>query len=155
MVLESCSVKRLLLLIIFIGGITLLIFIKITSSSAFSGLNATIAAETSEGVKDHKNSSNKCWLREENTILKECHLCTDRLECINASYVETIECKISGLTHRSCNKPTIRTSEKEFWLFQGSQFVIAVISLSVIQYKKKQFHKKLMKRLQKQLDSVV
>lgn len=55
----------------------------------------------------------------------------------------------------SCNKPTIRTSEKEFWLFQGSQFVIAVISLSVIQYKKKQFHKKLMKRIQKQLDSVV
>ncbi|KAL5234947.1 hypothetical protein ACI65C_002357 [Semiaphis heraclei] len=155
MVLESCSVKRLLLLIIFIGGITLLIFIKITSSSTLSGLNATIATEASDDVRDHRNSSNKCWLREENTILEECHLCSDRLKCINASYVETIECKISGLTYRNCNKPTIRTSEKEFWLFQGSQFVIAVISLSVIQYKKKQFHKKLMKRIQKQLDSVV
>jgi len=65
-----------------------------------SVLNATIATETSEGVKDHKNSSNKCWLREENTILKECHLCSDRLECINASYVETIKCKISGLAYR-------------------------------------------------------
>jgi hypothetical protein len=128
---------------------------KITSSSALSGLNATIATEISESVKDHKNSSNKCWLREENTILKECHLCSDRLECINASYVETIECKISGLAYRNCRKPAIRTSEKEFWLFQGSQFAIAVISLSVIQYKKKQFHKKLMKRIQKQLDSVV
>ncbi|KAL4113892.1 hypothetical protein QTP88_017448 [Uroleucon formosanum] len=155
MVLEFCSVKRLLLLIIFIGGITLLIFIKITSSSALSGLNTTISTEISEGVKDHKNSSNKCWLREENTILKECHLCSDRLECINASYVETIKCKISGLAYRNCRKPIVRTSEKEFWFFQGSQFVIAVISLSVIQYKKKQFHKKLMKRIQKQLDSVV
>jgi len=65
-----------------------------------SGLNATIATETSESVKDHKNSSNKCWLREENTILKECHLCSDRLECINASYVETVKCKISGLAYR-------------------------------------------------------
>ncbi|CAH1709434.1 protein JTB [Aphis gossypii] len=155
MVLESCSVKRLLLLIIFIGGITLLIFIKITSSSALSVLNATIVTETSESVKDHKNSSNKCWLREESTILKECHLCSDRPECINASYIETIECKISGLAYRNCSKPIIQTSEKEFWLFQVSQFVIAVISLSVIQYKKKQFHKKLMKRIQKQLDSVV
>lgn len=155
MVLESCSVRRLLLLIIFIGGITLLIFIKITSSSVLSGLNATIVTETSEDVKDHKNSSNKCWLREENIILKECHLCSDRLECINASYVETIECKISGLAYRICSKPTIQTSEREFWLFQGSQFVIAVISLTVIQYKKKQFHKKLMQRIQKQLDSVV
>lgn len=80
--------------------ITLLIFIKITSSSALSGLNTTISTEISEGVKDHKNSSNKCWLREENTILKECHLCSDRLECINASYVETIKCKISGLAYR-------------------------------------------------------
>jgi len=153
--LESCSVKKLLLLIIFIGGITLLIFIKITSSSSLSGLDATIATETSEGVKNFKNSSNKCWLQEENTIIKECHLCSNRPECINSSLIETIECKISGLAYRNCNKIIIKTSEKNFWIFQGSQFLFAVISLCVIQYKKKQFHKQLMRRIQKQLDSVV
>ncbi|XP_025412348.1 uncharacterized protein LOC112684852 [Sipha flava] len=100
MVLESCSVKRLLLFIIFIGGITLLIFLRITSSSALSILNATVATELSEGIKDHKNSSNKCWLREENTIIKECHLCSNRPECINTSFIETVKCKISGLVYR-------------------------------------------------------
>lgn len=62
---------------------------------------------------------------------------------------------INYLYKYSCNKPTIQTSEKDFWTFQATQILLAVISLCVIQYKKKQFHKKLMKRIQKQLDSVV
>lgn len=64
-----------------------------------SGHNATVATEISEGIK-YKNSSNKCWLREEITVIKKCHSCFNRPECINTSYVETIECKISGLTYR-------------------------------------------------------
>lgn len=55
----------------------------------------------------------------------------------------------------SCDNSIEQTSEKNFWIFQGSQFLFAVISLCIIQYKKKQFHKKLIKRIQKQLDSIV
>lgn len=73
---------------------------KITSSSVLSGLNATVTTETSEGVKGPENSSNKCWLREEITIIKECHSCSDSPECNNASFIEKIECKNSGLTYR-------------------------------------------------------
>lgn len=79
-----------------------MIFIKITSSSVLSGLNATIVtvSEPSEVVNGYKNSSNGCWLREENTVIKECHSCSNQPECINTSFVEIIECKISGLTYR-------------------------------------------------------
>lgn len=77
-----------------------MIFIKITSSSALSGHNATVATEISESIKDHKNSSNKCWLREEITIIKKCHLCSNKPECLNTSFVETIECRTSGITYR-------------------------------------------------------
>lgn len=79
--------------------ITLLILIKITSSG-LSGVSATFATDIFEGIKDHKNISNKCWLREEITIIKECHSCSNSPECINTSFVETIECKNSGLTYR-------------------------------------------------------
>lgn len=65
-----------------------------------SGINATVATEASGVIKDHKNSSDKCWLREENTIIKECHLCSNRPECINTSFIETVDCKISGLAFR-------------------------------------------------------
>lgn len=77
-----------------------MIFMRITSSSILSGLNATVATEVSEGVNDHKNSSDKCWVHEENTIIKKCHLCSNRPECINSSYIEKIECKISGIAYR-------------------------------------------------------
>lgn len=65
-----------------------------------SNLNATIATETSEDVKDHKNTSNKCWLHEKSTIIEPCHSCINKPECINSSFVETIECKVSGLAYR-------------------------------------------------------
>lgn len=80
---------------------------KITSSSVLSGLNVTATTETSEGVKGPENSSNKCWLREEITIIKECHSCSDSPECINASFIEKIECKNSGLTYRKYVYTTI------------------------------------------------
>lgn len=87
-------------MLILILRVTLLIFIRITSSSVLSGLNATIEAETPAIVKEYKNSSNKCWLQEESTIIKQCHSCSNKPECINTSFVETVECKISGLAYR-------------------------------------------------------
>lgn len=87
-------------LIIIFYRISLLILIKITSSG-LSGVSSTFATDTPEGAKGHKNVSNKCWLREEITIVKECHSCSNRPECINTRFVETIECKNSGLTYRT------------------------------------------------------
>jgi len=73
---------------------------KITSSSVLSSYNATVLTQISEVVRNYQNSSDKCWLREEITIIKACHSCSDRPECINTSFVETIECKFSGLVYR-------------------------------------------------------
>lgn len=154
--IESCTKKRMIFGITLLGGLTL--FVLMLESHWASGKKSHIG-----GVPE-KNATNEnnCWLNEEFEVIEECHPCSDfeitsksNGVCVPTHFKETIKCKVSGkIINRSCDKVTW-LEERNFWIFEGSMFVMGVISTIIVFSRQKILDHQMLRRIQRQLASGV
>jgi hypothetical protein len=146
----------MIVVITLLGGLTLLVLIVESHWTSGNGRNHAAVID--------KNSSNEnnCWLHEEFEIIHACHLCSDFeitsrsvAECIPTHFKETLSCKVSGkVVNRSCDRVTW-LEERNFWLFEGSVFIVGVISTTVVFARQKILDHRMLRRIQRQLASGV
>ncbi|XP_021919690.1 protein JTB [Zootermopsis nevadensis] len=154
--IESCTKRRMILAITFLGGLTLLVLIVESHWTAGNGKNHVGA------VGKNSSNDNNCWLREDIETVQPCHPCTD-FEitsksvgvCVATHFKETLFCKSSGkVVSRSCDKVTW-LEERKFWIFEGSVFVVGVISTTFVFARQKILDHRMLRRIQRQLASGV
>lgn len=154
--IESCTKRRMILAITFLGGLTLLVLVVESNWTSGNGRNYVAAVD--------KNSSNEnnCWLHEEFEIVEVCHPCTD-FEitsksvgvCVPTHFKETISCKLSGkVVSRRCDRVTW-LEERSFWMFEGLVFIVGVISTTAVFTRQKILDHRMLRRIQRQLASGV
>lgn len=146
--IESCSAKRMLISIVFLGGLTLLVLII---ESHWTDNNTHLVATIST------NQTSNCWLKESFRIIEQCHPCTDfeitsqsNPACKETRYKEAVECETSGKVYRSCAKVSW-IEETKFWKFESCMFGLAVVSTAVAYFRQAVLNRRVMLRIQKQL----
>ncbi|XP_069672277.1 protein JTB isoform X1 [Periplaneta americana] len=154
--IESCTKKRMILAITFLGGLTLLVLIVESHWTSGSSRNHVGVAEK------NATNENNCWLHEDFEIVEPCHLCTEfeitsksNGVCVPTKFKETLRCKSSGkVVSRSCDKVTW-LEERNFWIFEGSMFLLGIISTTVVFARQKILDHRMLRRIQRQLASGV
>ncbi|KAJ4434956.1 hypothetical protein ANN_23528, partial [Periplaneta americana] len=75
--------------------------------------------------------------------------------CVPTKFKETLRCKSSGkVVSRSCDKVTW-LEERNFWIFEGSMFLLGIISTTVVFARQKILDHRMLRRIQRQLASGV
>lgn len=153
--IESCTVQRMILGIIFLGGLTILVLV-IESNWTSNNSNSRSIARNIE-----HNSSDACWLNEDYEVVEECHPCTDfeiasksNKVCAETHYKEAVNCQKSGKVYRSCDKVKW-LEEKKFWQFEGTVFLIACLSTAVVHLRQKILDHRMLRRIQRQIANSV
>lgn len=127
-------------------------------------------------------NNSTCWLREEYTIIQDCHPCTGMFflnfhivtfifiiffniafeitskskgVCIHTHNKEVLKCKPSGETvSRSCDK-VAWLDEKNYWQFESSLFVVGVLSSALSIWRQRILDRQTMLKIQRQLGQTV
>ncbi|XP_015511244.1 protein JTB [Neodiprion pinetum] len=151
--IESCTKKRMLIAVTFLGGLTILVLIIESNWTDTDSSKAFV-----ESVE--KNSS--CYLNEEFDVILECHPCT-AFEiasesigvCIHTSNKEVLKCRKSGITvTRSCDK-VAWLEERSFWRFEGLMFGLAVLSCISVYWRENILRQRIVRKVARQLRASV
>ncbi|XP_046404123.1 protein JTB [Ischnura elegans] len=152
--IESCSKRRMLLAVTFLGGLTLLVLVVESHWT-----NGTKKAYPETHTRNTSLSS--CWLKEDYEIVEPCHLCNafeiNSLSvpaCLQTHYKEVINCNVSGKVQRSCDR-VAWIEERNFWIFEGLMLVFGSVSITAVFTRQKILDHRVLRRLQRQLASGV
>lgn len=152
--IESCQKRRMLIGISFLGALTVLVLIV---ESHWTDGTGTRRKKIFPAIENNST----CWKRETYTVIQDCHPCTD-FEiasqsigvCIHTNFKEILRCASGETVTRSCDK-VAWLEERSFWTFQGSTFIIAVISTTFVIARKRVLNRRMLVRMQKQLANSV
>ncbi|CAM1332968.1 Jtb (predicted) [Pycnogonum litorale] len=144
--IESCSLKRMLILLIILIGLS--VFIVIIEN---------YYTPTTASRRQNQSTENGCWLKEPFTIKSSCSLCSDfekvskySSACERTGYKETVICEKTGDTHRSCDlAPWLE--ERNFWIFEGVTAIIGIFSSIIVKIRQRQLDKQFLERIEKQV----
>lgn len=104
-------------------------------------------------------SKGECWKEEGYEIATECHECspeekTNNSElCSKTGFMETVYCKKTGKTSRSCENPLYRESRK-FWWFEFASTMVAVVSVVMVFARYKALDYEHEERINKQISTL-
>ncbi|XP_071444769.1 protein JTB [Hetaerina americana] len=153
--IESCSKRRMLLAVTFLGGLTSLVLV--VESHWTNGSKKTYP----ETLLRNNSVLSSCWLKEEYEIVEPCHLCNafeiNSLSvpaCLLTHYKEVINCNTSGRVQRSCDR-VAWIEERNFWIFEGLMLVLGSVSITAVFTRQKILDHRVLRRLQRQLASGV
>lgn len=153
--IESCSTQRMLIGVIFLGGLTLLVLIV---ESHWTAGNTRALQHT---VENNGSSVELCWLNEEYEVVEQCHPCTDfevtsnsNKVCAPTHFKEAVNCKKSGKVYRSCEKVTW-LEEKRFWQFEGLMILIGCVSTVSVYLRQRVLDYRTLRRIQRQIANSV
>lgn len=147
--IESCSVERMLIGFMFLGGLTFLVLY--IESYWTDNSDRTLV------LTNLNSSKTECWLLENFKVLEDCHPCNDfeitsktNEACEETKYKELVECEKSGRFYKSCSRVTW-LEEGKFWKFEFFVFVLCVLSTSTVFLRQRILNRRMMLRIQKQL----
>ncbi|PNF34632.1 hypothetical protein B7P43_G05866 [Cryptotermes secundus] len=154
--MESCTKRRMILAMTFLGGLTLLVLFVESNWTPGNGRNHVAV------VDRNSSNENNCWLYEESETVEACHPCTEfeiRSKsvgvCVPTYFKETLSCKLSGkVVSRRCDEVTW-LDEHNFWLFEGLMFIVGVISTTFVFTRQTILDQRMLRRIQRQLASGV
>eukprot|EP00088_Acartia_fossae_P022313 TRINITY_DN23552_c0_g1_i1.p1 TRINITY_DN23552_c0_g1~~TRINITY_DN23552_c0_g1_i1.p1 ORF type:complete len:158 (-),score=14.11 TRINITY_DN23552_c0_g1_i1:261-734(-) len=152
--IERCSKRRMILAIALLGLASAIIIIL--ESSHLRAHEVDI--HESHPILKEIPLAEKCWTREEVSILEPCHHCTKEeilnhkpVVCVAKGFKEKIKCETSGnVTYRACHQ-VAWVEERRFWIFEAVMFVSGCISASFVFLRQKQLDHIVYKRIQKQI----
>lgn len=106
-------------------------------------------------------NNSTCYLREEYEIISDCHPCTDfeiasksQGVCIHTHNKEVLRCKSGETVSRSCDK-VAWIDERNYWTFEGVLLVIGALSTGITVLRKRSLDRKVMLKVQRQLEQSV
>lgn len=153
--IESCSTQRMLIGVIFLGGLTLLVLI--VESHWTSGNTRAVQ----HPLVNNGSGVELCWLNEDYEVVEECYPCTAfeiasniNKVCGPTHFKEAVNCKKSGKVYRSCEKVTW-LEEKRFWQFEGLMIVIGCISTVSVYLRQRVLDYRTLRRIQRQIANSV
>ncbi|XP_020277678.1 protein JTB isoform X1 [Pseudomyrmex gracilis] len=145
--IESCTKRRMLLGITFLGGLTVLALI----------IESHWTDSSSKLYVDSFENTSSCISGDDYEIMSECHPCT-AFEiasesigvCVHARYKEVLKCKSGETITRSCDK-VAWLEERTFWKFEAFMFALAVISCLSTYWRENILRHRMIKKIAKQL----
>ncbi|KAJ8664366.1 hypothetical protein QAD02_006028 [Eretmocerus hayati] len=146
--IESCSKKRMLLGITFLGGLTVLVLIIESHWTDSAGGNILVKSV---------EANSTCLSGDEYEIVSECHPCTE-FEiasqsvgvCTKARFKEEIECKSGERIIRSCDR-VAWLEERAFWQFESLTFAGAVLSCLTVFWRENILRQRVIRKIARQL----
>ncbi|KAI9582646.1 protein JTB [Glossina fuscipes] len=147
--LEVCQKKHMFL------GLGLLVSITLVVLILESRLTTSVRQNKTQQFIIENNST--CWMREEYTVIQECHPCTDfdlvsrsLGVCIHTNYKEVLRCKSGETVTKSCDRVAL-VDQRKFVKFEVWCFTMGLFSyvLSYARYRvlSRRTHQKLERRL--------
>ncbi|KAG5320626.1 JTB protein, partial [Acromyrmex charruanus] len=145
--IESCTKKRMLLGITFLGGLTVLALI----------IESHWTNSSSKLYVDNYENNSSCISGEEYEVISECHPCTafeiasESIDvCVHARYKEVLKCKSGETITRSCDK-VAWLEEKTFWKFEGFMFATAIFSCLAVYWRENILRQRIIRKVARQL----
>ncbi|XP_055303295.1 protein JTB [Sitodiplosis mosellana] len=148
--IESCPKKRMVFAITLLTIATIIVLIVESHWT-----------ESSPRRKFVIENNSTCYLREEFEIIRDCHPCTDfeiasksQGVCVHTHNKEVLRCKSGETVSRSCDK-VAWVDERNFWTFEGILLVVSALSTSVTFLRQRSLDRKVMLKVQRQLEQSV
>ncbi|CAH0384302.1 unnamed protein product [Bemisia tabaci] len=150
--IESCSSKYMLIIIVIFGGI---MYLTLIYESEWTS-NHQIGPELPE--KNLSTPVEFCWRNEEYKIVEPCKPCTDFEmrshsvpACDQTLYREVVKCLVSKHeVYRSCgNEKWLK--EAQFWKFEVWMLLMSIVSSIFVFLRQKFLDRQMIQKIQRQL----
>uniref|UniRef100_T1JET1 Protein JTB n=1 Tax=Strigamia maritima TaxID=126957 RepID=T1JET1_STRMM len=156
--IELCTRKRMLILVIVLIGVSLLALGFETFLTSNSGHSNT---GHSNSIMSPNTSKNACWINKDVKIIKECQQCSTFdmnvkvPACLPTGYREQVHCIHEDEdVWRSCDRlPWLE--KRNFWLFESTFFVLGLFSGFVTYQRQRLLNRRTLERIQKQISAGV
>jgi len=153
--IERCSKRRMLLAIAMLGLLSVIIIIL--ESLVLVSHEQPDIHESHPILKEKLKEEEKCWKREEFSVVEPCHHCTKEeisshspVVCVATGFKEQVRCASGNVTQKACHQ-VAWLEERKFWVFETAMFFTGCVSASFVFLRQKQLDHIVYKRIQKQI----